>query len=145
MIGLIQRVSRADVQVDGNTTGEIGPGLLLLLGVERDDDKDKLERLAHKVLNYRVFEDEQGKMNLSLLQTGGELLVVSQFTLAADTKKGMRPSFSGAGAPDLAKQLYLDFVEHCKAKGVKVATGEFAADMKVSLTNDGPVTFQLQV
>lgn len=142
MIGLIQRVSEASVVVDGKVTGEIDRGLLLLLGVEKADSRVNLDKLLNKTLNYRVFPDEKGHMNRSLLDVSGELLVVSQFTLAADTQKGLRPSFSSAAAPDLAQTLYDAFV-HEASKQVNVATGVFGADMKVSLINDGPVTFQL--
>ncbi|WP_028773441.1 D-aminoacyl-tRNA deacylase [Shewanella waksmanii] len=144
MIALIQRVSQAKVDVAGKTIGAIDKGLLVLLGVERDDDLEKMQKLATKVMKYRVFSDENGKMNLNLSQAGGSLLVVSQFTLAADTGRGLRPSFSGAGTPEQAKQLYDAFVEYCQQQGVNTQTGEFAADMQVSLTNDGPVTFNLQ-
>ena len=142
MLGLIQRVSEARVLVEGEVTGEIGPGLLLLLGVEKNDGPAQLDKLLSKILNYRVFGDEKGHMNLSLLDTGGELLVVSQFTLAADTKKGLRPSFSSAAPPDLAESLYDRFVE-AASESITVRTGRFGADMKVSLPNDGPVTFML--
>ena len=145
MIALIQRVTQAKVDVDGKTVGAIDKGLLVLLGVEREDDSLKIEKLANKVMSYRVFSDENGKMNLNVKQAGGALLVVSQFTLAADTGRGLRPSFSGAGSPDQAKVLYEEFVEFCWAKGMPTQTGEFAADMQVSLVNDGPVTFNLQV
>ncbi|RTR29343.1 D-aminoacyl-tRNA deacylase [Shewanella atlantica] len=145
MIALIQRVTQAKVDVDGKTVGAIDKGLLVLLGVEREDDSLKMEKLANKVMSYRVFSDENGKMNLNVKQAGGALLVVSQFTLAADTGRGLRPSFSGAGSPDQAKVLYEEFVEFCRAKGMPTQTGEFAADMQVSLVNDGPVTFNLQV
>lgn len=145
MIALIQRVSEAKVVVDGATVGQIDNGLLVLLGVEREDDIAKMEKLATKVMSYRVFADENGKMNLNLQQAGGSLLVVSQFTLAADTGRGLRPSFSGAGTPDQAHKLYDAFVEFCISKGVPTETGLFAADMQVSLVNDGPVTFNLQV
>ncbi|WP_372871246.1 D-aminoacyl-tRNA deacylase [Shewanella sp.] len=145
MIALIQRVSRASVTVDGEITGAIEQGLLVLLGVEQQDDRAKLEKLAHKVMNYRVFSDEHGKMNLNVSQVGGKLLVVSQFTLAADTGRGLRPSFSGAGTPAQAERLYEEFVAFCKEQGVATETGRFAADMKVELLNDGPVTFHLQV
>lgn len=145
MIALIQRVSRASVTVDGEITGAIDQGLLVLLGVEQQDDRAKLEKLAHKVMNYRVFSDENGKMNLNVSQVGGSLLVVSQFTLAADTGRGLRPSFSGAGTPEQAERLYDEFVAHCREQGVPTQTGRFAADMKVELLNDGPVTFHLQV
>ncbi|WP_338884060.1 MULTISPECIES: D-aminoacyl-tRNA deacylase [Xenorhabdus] len=145
MIALIQRVTQAKVVVEGETIGEIGQGLLVLLGVEKDDTPQKAQRLCDKVMGYRVFSDEQGKMNLNVQQAGGSLLVVSQFTLAADTQKGLRPSFSGGAEPQKAEELYRDFVEQCHVTGVKTATGIFAADMKVSLINDGPVTFWLQV
>lgn len=144
MIALIQRVSQAKVDVAGKTIGAIDKGLLVLLGVERDDDIEKMQKLATKVMKYRVFSDENGKMNLNLSQAGGSLLVVSQFTLAAYTGRGLRPSFSGAGTPEQARQLYDAFVEYCQQQGVNTQTGEFAADMQVSLTNDGPVTFNLQ-
>ena len=144
MIALIQRVSEARVVVDGDVVGAIDKGLLVLLGVEKGDDDKKAHRLHEKVLGYRIFEDENGKMNLNVKQAGGQVLVVSQFTLAADTKKGMRPSFSGA-APEEANRLYQRFSQYCKESGVHTENGIFAADMKVSLTNDGPVTFWLQV
>lgn len=145
MIALIQRVTHASVVVDEKTVGQIGPGLLVLLGVEKDDDEQKAKRLCEKVLGYRIFSDEQGKMNLNVQQAGGSLLVVSQFTLAADTKKGMRPSFSGGAEPTKADQLYQYVVEQSRTQGITTETGEFAADMQVNLTNDGPVTFWLQV
>ncbi|EGM68237.1 D-aminoacyl-tRNA deacylase [Shewanella sp. HN-41] len=145
MIALIQRVSRASVVVDNQTLGAIDKGLLVLLGVEREDNREKMEKLATKVMSYRVFSDENGKMNLNLTQAGGSLLVVSQFTLAADTGRGLRPSFSGAGTPEQALGLYEEFVAFCRAKGVTTETGQFGADMKVELVNDGPVTFNLQV
>ena len=145
MIALIQRVSEASVTVDGQVTGAIGKGLLVLLGVEKGDDEKKAQRLRDRVLGYRVFEDEEGKMNLNVQQAGGSVLVVSQFTLAADTQKGMRPSFSSGATPAEAERLYDYFVEMCKAKEIRTETGIFAADMKVALLNDGPVTFWLQV
>lgn len=145
MIALIQRVSRASVVVDNQTIGAIDKGLLVLLGVEQEDTREKMEKLATKVMSYRVFSDENGKMNLNLEQVGGSLLVVSQFTLVADTGRGLRPSFSGAGTPDQALALYEEFVAFCRAKGVTTETGQFGADMQVSLVNDGPVTFNLQV
>ena len=129
MQGLIQRVKGAKVEVDNQVIGEIGQGILLLLGVEKPDDEQAADKLLHKVSNYRIFTDENDKMNLSLKDIGGELLVVSQFTLAADTKKGMRPSFSSAATPSQANELYEYFVDQAKALGVKVATGEFGADM----------------
>ena len=145
MQGLIQRVSQAQVVVDGKVVGEIGQGILLLLGVEKPDSEATADKLLHKVSNYRIFTDDNGKMNLSVKDIAGELLVVSQFTLAADTKKGMRPSFSSAGSPAQAEQLYDYFVQQAKASGLQVATGQFAADMKVSLVNDGPVTFNFSL
>ena len=145
MIALIQRVKRASVTVEGVVVGKIDQGLLVLLGVEREDNAEKLAKLATKVINYRVFNDDNGKMNLNLSQVGGKLLVVSQFTLAADTAKGLRPSFSCAATPEQAKQLYLDFVAFCRQQGIETQTGQFAADMQVELLNDGPVTFNLQV
>lgn len=145
MIGLIQRVRRASVDVNDQTVGAIGPGILLLLGVEANDGVQQLQKLADKVLKYRLFNDENGKMNLNLQQVNGELLVVSQFTLAADTNSGLRPSFTPAAVPAVAEPLYQEFVRYCQAKGVTVATGQFGADMQVSLINDGPVTFWLQV
>ncbi|MEE6076164.1 D-aminoacyl-tRNA deacylase [Avibacterium paragallinarum] len=144
MIALIQRVSQAKVEVDGNITGQIQQGLLVLLGVQKDDNESKADRLLEKVLNYRVFSDEQGKMNLNLQQVNGELLVVSQFTLAADTQKGLRPSFSKGANPEEAERLYNYFVQKCGEK-IPTFTGKFAADMQVSLINDGPVTFWLEV
>ncbi|MFP2508063.1 D-aminoacyl-tRNA deacylase [Buttiauxella gaviniae] len=145
MIALIQRVTHARVTVDGEVTGEIGPGLLVLLGVEKEDNEQKANRLCERVLGYRIFGDENDKMNLNVQQAGGSVLVVSQFTLAADTGRGMRPSFSCGAAPQLAEELYEYFVQRCRQQGIVAETGRFAADMKVSLTNDGPVTFWLQV
>ncbi|MHA3721589.1 D-aminoacyl-tRNA deacylase [Yersinia enterocolitica] len=145
MIALIQRALSANVVVDGEVVGEIGPGLLILLGVEQQDTEQKAQRLCEKVLGYRVFSDENGKMNLNVQQAGGSVLVVSQFTLVADTQKGMRPSFSRGAAPAEADRFYQYFVAQCHEHGVKTETGLFAADMKVSLVNDGPVTFWLQV
>ncbi|HCV01174.1 D-aminoacyl-tRNA deacylase [Pseudoalteromonas sp. SSMSWG5] len=145
MQGLIQRVKQAKVEVAGEVVGEISQGILLLLGVEKQDTEQSAQKLLHKVSNYRIFTDEQGKMNLSLNDIKGELLVVSQFTLAADTKKGMRPSFSSAGTPDQANTLYEYFIAEAKKAGLTVATGQFGADMQVSLCNDGPVTFNLSV
>ncbi len=144
MKGLIQRVSHAKVVVDGEVVGAIEKGLLLLLGVEQTDTEQQADKLLNKVLNYRIFADEQGKMNLSVKDIGGGLLVVSQFTLAAETKKGLRPSFSSAANPALAEQLYQYFVSQAQQQHSIVATGIFAADMKVSLCNDGPVTFMLE-
>lgn len=145
MQGLIQRVKQAKVEVAGEVVGEISQGILLLLGVEKQDTEQSAQKLLHKVSNYRIFTDEQGKMNLSLNDIKGELLVVSQFTLAADTKKGMRPSFSSAGTPEQANTLYEYFIAEAKKAGLTVATGQFGADMQVNLCNDGPVTFNLSV
>jgi D-tyrosyl-tRNA(Tyr) deacylase len=150
VIGLIQRVSQAAVRVDGHVVGEIGPGLLALVCAERGDTTAEADRLLEKLLNYRVFSDAQGKMNLPVRnmdgngQAGG-LLVVSQFTLAADTKSGTRPSFTPAAAPEDGRRLYEHFVAQARAQHPIVATGEFGAMMQVSLVNDGPVTFWLQV
>lgn len=144
MRGLIQRVNRAEVTVAGESVGAIDQGILLLLGVEKDDDAARLDKLLHKIVNYRIFADEAGKMNRSLLDIRGGILVVSQFTLVADTAKGLRPSFSSAAPPALAEQLYLEFVAKLRQhEPLTVATGQFAADMQVSLVNDGPVTFLL--
>lgn len=145
MIALIQRVTQASVRVAGDVTGEIGPGLLVFLGVEKEDDEQKANRLCERVLGYRIFSDEAGKMNLNVQQAGGSVLVVSQFTLAADTERGMRPSFSRGAPPQEAEALYEYFVGRCREQGINTHTGRFAADMQVSLTNDGPVTFWLQV
>ncbi|MBL4828749.1 MAG: D-tyrosyl-tRNA(Tyr) deacylase [Aliivibrio sp.] len=145
MIALIQRVSEACVKVDGNSVGEIGHGLLVLLGVEKGDDEAKANRLVERVLGYRVFEDADGKMNLNVQQVNGSLLVVSQFTLPADTKKGTRPGFSKGAAPEDAQRLYNYFSDKCTDKPITIERGRFGEDMKVSLTNDGPVTFWLQV
>ena len=142
MIALIQRVSSAKVEVDGEIVGQIGKGLLVLLGVEKDDDRQKADKLAEKVLNYRVFSDADDKMNLNIQQVACEVLVVSQFTLVADTQKGLRPSFSKGATPSLANELYEYFAQKCGEK-VKVECGRFAADMQVSLVNEGPVTFWL--
>lgn len=145
MIALIQRVTQARVTVEDEVTGEIGPGLLILLGVEKEDNQQKANRLCERVLGYRIFGDEDDKMNLSLQQAGGSVLVVSQFTLVADTERGMRPSFSSGATPQLAEELYQYFVGRCRQQGIVAETGRFAANMQVSLTNDGPVTFWLQV
>ena len=142
MLGLIQRVSEARVLVKGNTVAEIGSGLLLLLGIEQSDSETEAVKLVNRVLNYRVFNDDLGHMNLSLLDVIGELLVVSQFTLAALTNKGLRPSFSSAASPEDAQALY-DFFVRVAAQRVSVQTGHFGADMQVSLVNDGPATFIL--
>lgn len=144
MIGLLQRVSRARVSVDGETSGEIGRGLLVLAAVERGDGDAQARRLAERIVGYRVFPDAGGRMNLSLKDVGGELLLVSQFTLAADTRKGARPGFSKAAPPDLGRRLFDRLVAESKALGVPVATGVYGAHMDVELVNSGPVTILLQ-
>lgn len=144
MIGLLQRVSEAKVAVDGRTVGAIGRGLLVLVGVERHDTEAQADRLLERLLGYRVFPDEDGRMNRSLTDIGGGLLLVSQFTLAADTAKGTRPGFSPAAPPDEGRRLFDYFVSIAKRAHHDVQTGEFGADMQVSLINDGPVTFWLQ-
>lgn len=143
MIALIQRVKSASVTVDRQLIAEIDQGLLVLLGVERDDGRSEADKLIKKVTNYRVFTDSDGKMNLSLGDIAGQLLVVSQFTLAAETKKGLRPGFSTAAEPQKAQELYQYFVDGCKRLDFDTAVGEFGADMQVALVNDGPVTFSL--
>lgn len=145
MKALIQRVRHASVDVAGERVGEIGVGLLVLLGVERGDDEAKCRRLAQRVLAYRVFADDAGKMNRSVTDIGGEVLVVSQFTLAADTGGGNRPSFTPAAPPDTGRVLYELFVAEVALKIGRAATGSFGADMQVSLLNDGPVTFLLEI
>ena len=145
MRGLIQRVQHANVVVDGEVIGEINSGLLLLLGVEKDDDQAKADKLLEKILKYRVFSDADGKMNLGLKDANGGLLVVSQFTLVADTRKGLRPSFSSGASPAHGEAMYDYFVKRARELHPDVATGSFGADMKVSLLNDGPVTFMLEV
>ena len=144
MRGLIQRVSSASVCVDGQCHARIEQGILLLLGIEAADGNEQSEKLIKKVLNYRIFADAEGRMNHSLKDINGELLVVSQFTLVADTKKGLRPGFSKAAAPQDAERCYEDFVSRLKAQHAAVASGVFGADMQVSLCNDGPVTFLLE-
>jgi D-tyrosyl-tRNA(Tyr) deacylase len=145
LISLIQRVSRAHVEVAGATIGEIGPGLLVLVCAEQGDTEAQADKLLAKILKLRIFSDEAGKMNRSVQDTGGGLLLVSQFTLAADTSSGNRPGFSNAAAPDEGRRLYDYFVEQARALHPVVQTGEFAADMKVHLVNDGPVTIPLTV
>ncbi len=145
MRGLIQRVSSASVFINGECHASIEQGILLLLGIEAADGIEQSEKLISKVLNYRIFADEQGRMNRSLKDINGELLVVSQFTLVADTKKGLRPGFSKAAAPQDAERCYEAFVSRLKAQYPSIACGVFGADMQVSLCNDGPVTFLLEI
>lgn len=145
MIALIQRVTQASVTVDNQITGEIALGLLVLLAIEPGDTEAKAKRMAERVTGYRVFEDEHGKMNLNVGQVGGDVLVVSQFTLAADTSRGMRPSFTSAAEPEFSKKLYQYFCKQTRELGFSTPTGVFGADMKVALVNDGPVTFSLKV
>ncbi|MDB5942917.1 MAG: D-tyrosyl-tRNA(Tyr) deacylase [Ramlibacter sp.] len=145
MISVIQRVSQARVEVGGLTVGEIGRGLLVLVCAERGDTEAQADKLLAKLLKLRIFGDEAGKMNRSVQDVKGGLLLVSQFTLAADTSGGNRPSFTGAAAPDEGRRLYDYFVANARAAHPDVATGEFAADMQVHLVNDGPVTIPLRV
>ncbi len=145
MIALIQRVTEASVSVDDEPVGRIGRGILALVGVERGDDESAAVRLAERVLGYRIFADADGRMNLSLADIDGGLLVVPQFTLAADTNRGMRAGFSSAAQPAEGERLFARFVTFARARHPRVETGRFGADMKVGLVNDGPVTFWLQV
>ena len=145
MKALLQRVRSARVEVAGETVGAIDQGLLVLVGVEPHDDAALADKLLKRLLAYRVFSDEQGKMNLSLSDIGGGLLLVSQFTLAADTRSGLRPSFSSAAPPEQGRQLFEHLVERARALHPQVASGRFGADMQVQLVNDGPVTFLLQL
>ncbi|NOQ45876.1 MAG: D-tyrosyl-tRNA(Tyr) deacylase [Desulfobulbaceae bacterium] len=143
MRAVIQRVTSARVTVDGRETGAIGPGLLVLLGVHSDDQHRDVSRLAEKIVNLRIFEDNEGKMNLSLLDTDGAMLIVSQFTLLGDCRKGRRPSWSSAALPETANRLYLDFIAAVNDFGITTESGEFQAMMEVSLVNSGPVTMLL--
>ncbi len=143
MRACIQRVTQAAVTVNGELVGRIGKGFLVLLGVGAEDTKEEAIKLAEKIIGLRVFEDQAGKMNLSLQEVGGEILVVSQFTLFADCRKGRRPSFTGAAPPELAEQLYEFFVNYIAQKGIPVRTGRFREHMLVELVNDGPVTIWL--
>lgn len=144
MKALLQRVKSASVDVDGLRVGEISNGLLIFLGVEKEDSKEHADKLLKRILSYRIFSDLEGKMNLNVMQSEGEILVVSQFTLVADTKKGTRPGFSKGASPQLGEELY-DYFCVQSGKEIKTATGQFGADMQVSLINDGPVTFMLEV
>ena len=141
---LIQRVTCASVRVDQSVVGEIGPGLLVFIGVQADDTDQTVARMAQRLLNYRLFSDAEGKMNVSVVDAQGSILLVPQFTLAADTDRGNRPSFSKAASPALAEHCYEALVSALLASGTPTATGQFGADMQVSLVNDGPVTFLLE-
>ncbi|TWI68878.1 D-tyrosyl-tRNA(Tyr) deacylase [Desulfobotulus alkaliphilus] len=143
MIAVVQRVCSAEVRIDDIVEGKISQGLLILLGVAKEDDLEDSIFLSDKILHLRIFEDEEGKMNRSLMDIAGEILVVSQFTLLADCRKGRRPSFTDAAKPETAIPLYQHFVESCKKRGLRVETGRFQAHMAVSLINDGPVTLTL--
>lgn len=143
MRAVLQRVARASVTVEGETVGEIGPGLVALVGVSKDDGPSDVDYLIEKITSLRIFEDEAGQMNLSLADTGGALLIVSQFTLFGDARRGRRPSFSSAASPDLAESLYDKFVEQARKSVGNVATGNFRRMMQVELVNDGPVTILL--
>ena len=145
VIGLLQRVSSARVEIDGDTVGAIGHGLVVLIGVERGDAEREADRLVERIVGYRVFPDDEGKMNRSVADAAGGLLLVPQFTLSADTRKGARPSFSGAAAPDAGRRLFDCFVTRARSTHPVVETGRFGAHMRVTLTNDGPVTFMLRV
>ncbi|MDZ4812096.1 MAG: D-aminoacyl-tRNA deacylase [Pseudomonadota bacterium] len=144
MIALIQRVKHATIEVDGQGVGSIGPGLLAFIAIEPDDAEAQVSRILARLLGYRIFSDDEGKMNRSLADIGGGLLLVSQFTLAADTRKGMRPSFTSAASPEQGRKWFDRLVELARTVHADVATGCFGADMQVSLLNDGPVTFWLQ-
>ena len=143
MRAVVQRTARASVSVDGQTLGSIGKGFLILLGVSGEDTEETARKMADKICRLRIFEDSQGKTNLSLADVGGELLVISQFTLYADCRKGNRPSFINAGGPDMANRLYEYFMECCRSHVQVVEKGQFGADMKVELLNDGPFTLML--
>ena len=145
MKAIIQRVSTAKVEVNGSNAGEINLGLLVLVGIEKNDDASSLEKMTHKLLNYRVFDDDRGKLNLNVQQVDGSLLVVSQFTVVADTSKGLRPGFSQGASPAHGEKIYNALVERMMQGYSKIETGRFAADMQVCLVNDGPVTFLLEV
>ena len=144
MIALIQRVARAQVSVEGRSVASTGPGILALIGIEASDSLESGQALLERLLHYRIFSDEAGKMNLDIIQIGGELMLVPQFTLVADTRKGTRPGFSKGAPPNEARELFTRVVELAAALHPKVASGVFGADMQVELVNDGPVTFWLQ-
>ncbi len=141
---VLQRVSKAHVEINGTITGKIGCGLVILLGIEKGDSIKDVETLAEKAVNLRIFDDGTGKMNRSLVDIKGEMLIISQFTLAGNCKKGRRPAFDNAEEPDLAKSLYLDYIKSVKKRNIITAEGEFGAEMKVNIINDGPVTFILE-
>jgi D-tyrosyl-tRNA(Tyr) deacylase len=143
MRAVVQRVSRASVTVNGQTSGRIQRGLVILLGITHQDRDKDIKWLAEKVVHLRIFEDDKGKMNRSLADIGGEMLIISQFTLFGDCRKGRRPGFSDAAPPEIAEPIYLQFVEEVRGKGIKTATGTFQAEMQVELINDGPVTLIL--
>lgn len=144
MIALIQRVTKASVEVESRTVGRIGHGMLVLLGVEQEDSQAQVDKLVNKLGNYRLFSDQDGKMNLNVRQAEGEILLVSQFTLVADTQKGNRPGFSRGATPAHGEAIYQQTIAALTHSGLPFSTGEFGADMQVSLINDGPVTFQFQ-
>lgn len=144
MIAVVQRVKNSSVEVSGQSVGSIGPGLLVLLGVAEPDNEKDISYMAEKIVNLRIFPDDQGRMNRSLLDAGGQMLVVSQFTLLGDCRKGRRPSFVAAAPPEKAEAFYTRFVENVRQKGISVETGQFQAMMDVSLVNDGPVTLILE-
>ncbi|MCF8056510.1 MAG: D-tyrosyl-tRNA(Tyr) deacylase [Desulfocapsa sp.] len=143
MRAVIQRVSRASVTVDSEITGQIGTGVLIFLGIHKDDDEKEIKWMVKKIINLRIFEDDDGKMNRSLIDTNGAMLVVSQFTLYGDCRKGRRPGYSGAAPPETANTLYQQFIEAVRQKNISVASGRFQAHMDVELINDGPVTLLL--
>ncbi len=143
MRAVIQRVNRASVRINGRTTGRIDHGLVILLGIRTDDTVKELQWLADKIVHLRIFDDDEGKMNISLADIGGEMLIISQFTLYGDCRKGRRPGYSNSAAPEIAEPLYQQFIEEMKSRRITVATGTFRAAMKVELVNDGPVTLLL--